>query len=89
MGPRGRVAAGAGIALRRLGKESVHSRCLPPQVSHLRLVTIQDRTCVPETWSQDAETQAGQAVCGVIPASRGCTPEVANTPEVASTQPGC
>lgn len=34
---------------------------------------------MPETQSQDTETQAGQAVCGVIPASRGCTPEVANT----------
>lgn len=78
MGPHGRVAAGAGMAL-ELGKDSVHSGCLPPEASHLRLVTIQDHVCVPETWSQDSETQAGQAVCGVIPALRGRAQEAANT----------
>ena len=35
MGPRGRVAAGAGMAP-ELGKDSVHSGCLPPETSHLR-----------------------------------------------------
>ena len=78
MGPHGRVAAGAGMAP-ELGKDSVHSGCLPPEASHLRLVTIQDHVCVPETWSQDSETQAGQAVCGVIPALRGWAQEAANT----------
>ena len=78
MGPHGRVAAGAGMAP-ELGKDSAHSGCLPPEASHFRLVTVQDHACVPETWSQDAETQAGQAVCGVILASREHAPEAANT----------
>lgn len=78
MGPCGRVAAGAGMAP-GLGKDSAHSGRLPLEAPHFRLVTVQDHACVPEIRSQDAETQAGQAVCGVIPASRGPAPEAANT----------
>lgn len=59
----------------KLGKELAQKGCLPHKARSLHLENIQERRLVSGTRSQEAETQAGQAECGSIPALRGFTPE--------------